>query len=186
VVERGDDARRRLERDLHDGAQQRLLALGMQLGALAQRSSDEERARLDVALDHATSALASLRRVAHGAVPPLLDDAGLFEAIISFAEQTDLVLVLDIEPIAGRRFGPEVERAAYRLVTGSVAAALHAGAPEVVVSAMVVETQLVVATRFESDACASRLDDADRVSAAGGALTIVHVDGNTVVEARFT
>ena len=107
-MERGDEARRRLERDLHDGAQQRLLALGMQLSALSQRVGDEERARLDAAVDHATLALASLRRLAHGAVPPLLDDAGLFEAIMSLAEQTDLALVLDIGPIAGRRFGPEV------------------------------------------------------------------------------
>ena len=185
VVERGDEARRRLERDLHDGAQQRLLALGMQLSALSQRTGGEERARLDAAVDHATLALSSLRRLADGVVPPLLDDAGLFEAIMSLAEQTDVPLVLDIESIAGQRFGPEVERAAYRLVTSSVAEAINACSPDVVVAATVIDSHLVVATRHQSDACAPRLDDADRVAAAGGTLASARVGGATVLEARF-
>jgi signal transduction histidine kinase len=185
VVERGDDARRRLERDLHDGAQQRLLALGMHLSALSQRTDGEQRARLDAAVDHATLALTNLRRLAHGVVPPLLDDAGLHEAITSLAEQTDLALLLDIEPIAGRRFGPEVEHAAYRLVTGSVKEALGAAASEVVVVATMVDARLIVTTRHRSDGCAPRLDDHDRVGAAGGMLTSVHVEGITVHEARF-
>lgn len=185
VVERGDEARRRLERDLHDGAQQRLLALGMQLSALSERTSGAERARLDEAVDHATLALSSLRHLAHGVVPPLLDDAGLFEAIVSLAEQTDIPLVLDIEPIAGRRFGPEVERAAYRLITSSVAEALDAGAPDIAIVATVVDSRFVVATRHRSDTPASRLDDADRVSAAGGTLRSLNADGATIVEATF-
>ena len=69
----------------------------MQLSALSQRTGGEERARLDEAVDHTTLALSSLRRLAHGVVPPLLDDAGLFEAITSLAEQTDVPLVLDVE-----------------------------------------------------------------------------------------
>jgi signal transduction histidine kinase len=185
VVERGDDARRRLERDLHDGAQQRLLALGMQLSALSLHTDGEQRARLDAAVDHATLALANLRRLAHGVVPPLLDDAGLYEAITSLAEQTDLALRLDIESIAGRRFDPEVERAAYRLVTGSVKEALNTGASEAVVVATVVDARLIVTTRHRSDGCAPRLDDDDRVGAAGGMLRSVHVEGTTVREARF-
>jgi signal transduction histidine kinase len=110
--------RRRLERDLHDGAQQRLVALSLQLG-LAQRrlqdGDDHSAARmLDAARDELNRALEELRELARGIHPAVLTDRGLEAALEALAERTPLPVSLDQMP--SERLPAPVEAAAYFVV----------------------------------------------------------------------
>jgi signal transduction histidine kinase len=123
IVATGDATRRRLERDLHDGAQQRLLALTIDLRvalktARASGRADVERL-IGAAVDHVAAATDELRAVAHGIFPAVLASAGLAAALQSLADDRRLVLSLELEP--GRRFPPEVETAAYAAVAEATA-----------------------------------------------------------------
>ena len=91
IVETADDARRRLERDLHDGAQQRLLALSYDL-RLARAGTDGDDhtglvSTLDAAADEIEAALEELRDLAHGIYPAILTEAGLGPALATLADE---------------------------------------------------------------------------------------------------
>jgi signal transduction histidine kinase len=110
--------RRRLERDLHDGAQQRLVALSLQLG-LAKRRLDEGEegaagAMLDAARDELARALEELRELARGIHPAVLTDRGLEPALEALAERAPLPVSLDQMP--AERLPAPVEAAAYFVV----------------------------------------------------------------------
>jgi signal transduction histidine kinase len=103
VVEAADAARRRLERDLHDGAQQRLLALTLQLRVAQARASgagDTDRAeRLRLAVEQAQVVVAELRALAHGLYPAVLDQAGLDGALRALAESAPLPVAVEPQPV---------------------------------------------------------------------------------------
>jgi signal transduction histidine kinase len=107
---------RRIERDLHDGAQQRLVMLAMDLGrAESKIDSDPVAARRLVADARVQSqaALAELRSLVRGTAPSILVDRGLAAAVASIAATTGIPTVVDGRRIMGQRFHPAVERAAY-------------------------------------------------------------------------
>jgi signal transduction histidine kinase len=110
--------RRRLERDLHDGAQQRLVALSLQLGLAQRRLQDGDGAAagimLDAARDELARALEELRELARGIHPAVLTDRGLEAALESLAERTPLPVSLDQMP--AERLPAPVEAAAYFVV----------------------------------------------------------------------
>jgi signal transduction histidine kinase len=110
--------RRRLERDLHDGAQQRLVALSLQLGLAQRRLQDGDRhaagAMLDAARDELARALEELRELARGIHPAVLTDRGLEAALEALAERTPLPVSLDQMP--AERLPAPVEAAAYFVV----------------------------------------------------------------------
>lgn len=109
-----EDERRRLERDLHDGAQQRLIALRIQLGLAAELVVNEPRASsrlLSELACEAQGALDELRDLAHGIYPQVLVDGGLEAAIASLAADTSIHTRLDLPGIA--RHDPEIEAAVY-------------------------------------------------------------------------
>jgi signal transduction histidine kinase len=118
VVATGDAARRRIERDLHDGAQQRLLALAIDLQVAFKRAQAARRgdaaALISMAAERVAEATVELRRIAHGIFPSTLSNAGLIAALESLADERRLVLSIAVE--AGRRFPAEIEAAAYALV----------------------------------------------------------------------
>jgi len=118
IVETADTARRRMERDLHDGAQQRMLALTYDLRValtLAESSGDERAAvSLREALDQAIAASQELRDIAHGIFPAELATSGLEAALESLADLRPLRLAVELRP--GRRYRPDVETAAYAVV----------------------------------------------------------------------
>ncbi|MEW2356004.1 histidine kinase [Spirillospora sp. NPDC029432] len=133
VVDAVDDERRRIERDLHDGVQQRLVALGMLIGR-ARRAGDEERARelLRQAHEESQRALADLREVAWRVYPAALDGEGLRAALETVAERSALPVAIEYEP--GGRAPHAVETAAYFVVCEAVTnAAKHSGATRVAV-----------------------------------------------------
>jgi signal transduction histidine kinase len=115
IVEQGDAERRRLERDLHDGAQQRLvsLALSLRLARLGCES-ETDAAALEQAEAEVRRALGELRGLAHGLYPAALTDEGLGAALEALAEQASTPLSLG--PLPRERFAPNVEAAAYFVV----------------------------------------------------------------------
>jgi len=116
IVESGDAARRRLERDLHDGAQQRLVSLALRLRILRSRvDGDPEAAReLESARGELDQALEELRELARGLHPSVLSDRGLDAALEGLVHRAPLPVELDATP--GERLPERVESAAYFVV----------------------------------------------------------------------
>src|SRR5262249_23944122 len=123
--------RRQIERDLHDGAQQRLLALGMELGqALEKFDSDPEAARVLVGDAHqeVQRAVAELRNLARGIHPAVLTDRGLDAALSALAARSPVPTRLSVD-LGGRRPPASIEATAYFIVAEALTnAARHAGA----------------------------------------------------------
>ncbi len=119
---------RRIERDLHDGAQARLVALSMQLGRAEARLGDDvdeqTRALIKGAQEDARLAIAELRDLARGIAPPVLTDRGLAAAVEALGKRSPLEV--EVTAQVGRRPAPVVESAAYFVVAESLAnAAKH-------------------------------------------------------------
>jgi signal transduction histidine kinase len=117
--------RRRIERDLHDGAQQRLVALRIELelaGELVRRNPEDGADRLRQLGVDVDDALEEIRALAHGAYPPLLADRGLVDALRAAAAGTRIPVDLDAHAIG--RYVPEVESAVYFCVRESLQNAL--------------------------------------------------------------
>jgi signal transduction histidine kinase len=112
LVEAGDAARRRLERDLHDGAQARLVALGLLLGRARVRAAADPdlEALLVHAVDELHAGLDELRELARGIHPAVLSDRGLEPALHSLADRATVPVTVDA-PV--RRLAAAVESAAY-------------------------------------------------------------------------
>ena len=119
VLAAGDSERRRLERDLHDGAQQRLVGLSLELRLARVRAADPElEARIDEADAELRTALAEVRQVARGIFPAVLAEEGLAAAIESLAEESPTPM--RIEELTEERLPAPVEAAAYALVADAV------------------------------------------------------------------
>jgi signal transduction histidine kinase len=116
IVESGYAARRRLERDLHDGAQQRLVSLALSLRILRSRiEGDPDAVRaLDAARSELDEALGELRELARGIHPSLLTDRGLAAALDGLARRAPLPVELEDTP--AERLPDRVESAAYFVV----------------------------------------------------------------------
>jgi signal transduction histidine kinase len=120
---------RRIERDLHDGAQARLVALTLQLGRAEVRLDDRPDVRrlIHDAQREAHQAIAELRDLARGIVPPLLADRGLAAAVQSLSARYGLGTAVHVD--THRRVAPAVESAAYFVIAESLTnTAKHAGA----------------------------------------------------------
>jgi signal transduction histidine kinase len=131
VVAATDAERRRIERDLHDGAQRRLVSLAMQLGMARAGLGDDVPASLrqviEQAHDEATEALAELRQLVRGLHPAVLDDRGLDAALSGIAANAPLPVRLRVD--AGARCAPAIEAVAYFVVSEALTnVAKHAGA----------------------------------------------------------
>jgi signal transduction histidine kinase len=173
--------RRRLERDLHDGAQQRLLAVAFELRA-AQLNG--ERDRLDesvaAAVDALQSAVLELRELANGLHPAVLQDGGIAAAMEDLAGRFPVTLVLD--GVDGR-FPPAVEATAWFLACEAVTNAVkHAAAERITVELTAGDGTLRVSVRDDgvggADPAGSGLRGlADRVEAVGGRLSVRSAPG---------
>jgi signal transduction histidine kinase len=180
VVAAADASRRRIERDLHDGAQQALVALALEIRsaqAAVPPELDALRAELDRIVERLTEALAELREIAHGIHPALLTEDGLVRALRTLARRSAVPVELDLPDSLAL---PEpVEVAAYYAVSEALAnASKHARASLVRVAVRVQDHVLRVAV---SDDGAGGADPSrgsgllglrDRVSAIGGQIEI--------------
>jgi signal transduction histidine kinase len=196
IVAAADDARRRIERDLHDGAQQRLVTMALQLQA-AQAAvppeTPELAAQLDELVSETTSALEELRELARGIHPAVLAEHGLPPALAALARRCPVPVELDVR--TDGRLPEPVEVAAYYLVAEALTnAAKHANASTVQVEVGIGETGDVLRVRVRDDGRGgARLSDGsgllglgDRVEALGGRLRVESAsDAGTTVQAEL-
>ncbi len=120
AVQAEDAALRRLERDIHDGPQQRLVRLQLDLAALERRAvAGDTDAAAELAREaqvHAKSALDELRALSAGVAPPLLQDRGLAAALAAVAAGSALPVGVDIDPAVDAAVSPEIARTVYFVV----------------------------------------------------------------------
>ena len=130
LVAAADEERRRIERNLHDGAQQHLVALAVKarlVEQLAERDPERAKSLMNQLQDDVKSAIDELRALAHGIYPPLLSSAGLGEAMSAACRRAALPCSLEAKVAA--RYAPEVEAAVYFCCLEALQnAAKHAGA----------------------------------------------------------
>jgi signal transduction histidine kinase len=121
IVQAGDAARREIERDLHDGAQSRLVALSLLLRSARRRADDDAElaSLLDRAQDELQTGLGELRELARGIHPAVLTDRGLEPALDALVARSPVPVALEVEPLE-RLPGP-VESAAYFVVSEGLA-----------------------------------------------------------------
>ena len=175
MVELGDAERRQLERDLHDGAQQRLLALSYDVRlahAQAQEGRDTAAAGLLTdATSEASAALSELRDLAHGIYPAILVEAGLGPAITTLAEAADISV--EILAVAEGRYPASVETAAYLVVAERIDDAVQRDASHVNITIVPDGEWLVIMVDDDGRHRTSELVQvADRVGALEGKLIV--------------
>ncbi len=190
ILEASDAARRRVERDLHDGAQQRLVALGMRLQRARRLAPSPELADLlEGATGEVRDAIEDIRTVTRGGLPPLLAERGLAPAVDALAERAPVPVTVDVTT---GRLPAGAERTAYFVVAeGLTNMAKHAKATSGEVSII----------RRDGDARVTIRDDGmggaeitpgsgleglnDRVAATGGAFRVSSGPGGTTLEATI-
>jgi signal transduction histidine kinase len=194
IVEAGYAERRRVERDLHDGAQQRLMALTMNL-KLARRKLDEDPAAtaelLDEAMEELGEATAELRELARGIHPVVLSDRGLRAALGGLAERSPLPVEILETPT--ERLPAPVESATYFVVAEALTnVARYAEAETATVGVARSDGIVVVAVRDDGNGGADPTTGtglrglADRVAALDGSFEVRSRAGEgTTVEARI-
>jgi PAS domain S-box-containing protein len=185
VIEAADAARARLERDLHDGAQQQFVSAVLEL-ELAERleASEPRRARelRAVAIDLAKTGIADLRDLAAGIHPAVLTDRGLGTALRALAAR--LPLPVEIEGVTDERFAPAIEASVFFLVSEALTNVVkHAEARSASVAVHARDETLVVVVADDgrggaSPAAGSGLAGlGDRLAALDGALSVTSPDG---------
>ncbi|HEX3335572.1 MAG TPA: DUF4118 domain-containing protein [Jatrophihabitans sp.] len=180
IVAAADGTRRRIERDLHDGAQQMLVTLALTVRAVqtalpAER--DDLRAELSQVADGLVSVLEELRELSHGLHPAILAEGGLRAALNALARRSSITVELDLR--VQRRLPPQVEVTAYYVVSELLTnAAKHARASRIQVSMEAPDNVLLLSV---SDDGIGGADPArgsglvglrDRVEAVGGTFTV--------------
>ena len=178
IVDAGDAERKKLERDLHDGAQQRLVGLSLSLRLLRGRVTDED-GKLEEAENELRQAAVELRELAHGIFPAVLADEGLAAALEALAEEGRVPIRLNGVPET--RFDASVETAAYTLV----AEAARRSTKPLAVGASASESRLVVEVETGEDGLdLTALED--RVGALDGRLSLVPgKDGAITIRAEL-
>jgi signal transduction histidine kinase len=185
AVDSAEAERRRIERDLHDGAQQRLVALAANLGAARERLEQEpEQGREMVAVAHeeAKAALAEIRDLVRGIHPVILEDRGLDAALSAVVARSQVPVSLDVQ--MAKRPPPAVESTAYFVVNEALTnIARHARATRAHVSIARAGDRLVVEVRDDGIGGADAAGGSglqglrDRVAGLGGSMYVISPAG---------
>jgi signal transduction histidine kinase len=193
VIEATQKERQRLERDLHDGAQQRLVALALELGMLGDRLDGDTEAsvRIKRAREEVSVSLKELRDLAHGIHPAVVSGHGLSVALESLAARSAMPLRLNVDGV--HRLPEPVEVAAYYVVSESLAnIGKHARAESASIDVAVQEGTLVVQVAddgiggADTERGTGLRGIADRVEALDGRLRVwTPVGGGTCVRAEI-
>lgn len=198
IVEAQDEERRRLARDLHDGVQQRLVALKVKANAVRERLREEPQS-LDDAIDELAgdvdTTLEDLRGTAQDIYPSILRDRGLEGALHSLAGRCPIPLEVSLSPEPLPRIDETVETSTYHLISEALTNAVkHGDAARAAVEVRLADQQLLVTVRdegrgFEPDAVedpGGLVHMEDRAAALGGELTVTAEPGaGTTVHARL-
>jgi signal transduction histidine kinase len=194
IVQAGYEERRRLERDLHDGAQQEFVAAAVSLRLARKtwsRSPDKALEVVDAALEQLQAGLRDLRALAAGLHPSVLTDRGLAAAVQALATRS--AVPVEVRSVPSERLPAAVETTAYFVVAEALTnAAKHARCERAEIGVVVEEGWAVVEVRDDGvgGAAAARGSGlrglADRVSALGGELEIESpAGGGTLIRARI-
>jgi signal transduction histidine kinase len=186
LVATADDARRRIERDLHDGVQQRLITLGLEArvaqGVAASEGSAELQARLDRLAEGLTAAFDELREVALGIHPAILAHGGLTAAVQTLARRSAIPVTAELP--TGLDLPERVEVAAYYVVSEALNNAVkHSQASSVEVDGVLHDHLLELSIRDDGVGGASLGEGSgliglsDRVEALGGRLELTSPPG---------
>jgi signal transduction histidine kinase len=189
IVEAADAERRRIERDLHDGAQQRLVALVMRLDQARSGSAGAE-ALIDATTAELLTAVKEVRDLARGVHPTILTDSGLAAAVEALTERTPFPVASNV---TDARFPPEIEVAAYYVIAeGLTNIARYAEATEAHVDVATVDDRLIVKVSdngrggADPGAGSGLRGLADRLAAIGGEMEVTSPHGiGTVLTARL-
>jgi PAS domain S-box-containing protein len=186
VVAAADEARRRIERDLHDGSQQRLIALALELRATAATVPPDVvdvRTRLLHSAQGLTDAVADLREISRGIHPAILSNGGLGPALRTLAARSPVPVELEVR--VDGRLPDDVEVAAYYVVSEALTnAAKHARASGVRIGVQAEDSavELVVSDDgvggADPRAGSGLIGLADRVETLGGTIQITSDSGN--------
>jgi DNA-binding LacI/PurR family transcriptional regulator/signal transduction histidine kinase len=193
LLTEGDEARRRVVRDLHDGAQQSLvnaiLTLKLAHQVAREEPADQVQPLVGKALEHAERGNAELRELAHGLLPGTLTRGGLGAGVRSLAARLDLPVEVDVP---AQRFAEEIERSAYFIVSESLTNVVkHADARHAQVSVFVADGMLRVEVRDDGIGGADPgghglVGLRDRASALGGQVSVESPPGGgTLVAAAL-
>lgn len=189
-MQAADGERRRIERDIHDGVQQEIVAMLTKL-SLARNQIGRGARPIDEVLtelqDDVRMLLTDLRELVHGVYPPVLNDRGLVAAIRARTDRLPIAVMLHAPPeLTGRRFGADVEGATYFVVCEALTNVVkHAGADAINVELAAPDGYLRVEIR-DDGAGFDRADSGgrgilgmrDRVEALGGQLTVESARGS--------
>jgi signal transduction histidine kinase len=182
IVAAADTARRRIERDLHDGVQQRLVSMALQLRGMAPPPGSEEfKAQLDEVAVELTETIDEVRELARGIHPSVLAKGGLRPALTTLARRSVVAAELDVR--VERRLPAQAEIAAYYVVSEALTNAAkhaHASAVQVEVCTGEAEGGAVLRVRVRDDGGggvdlsrgSGLLGLKDRVEALGGTMSI--------------
>ncbi|HKO33324.1 MAG TPA: sensor histidine kinase [Candidatus Limnocylindria bacterium] len=188
IVEAGDAERRRIERDLHDGAQQRLVALAMRLDQARGTSAGADEV-IDATTAELLQAIHEVRDLARGLHPTILTERGLAAAVEVLAERAPVPVRVSV---LEERLASEVEAAAYFVIAEALTnAARHARATSVTVVAHVQDGRLVISIADDGQGGADASAGTglqglvDRVAAVGGSLAIESTSGEGTVVTAF-
>ena len=186
IVNAEDSARKRIERDLHDGAQQRLVSLAMSLGSLEAKADPAMAGQIKAAREQLLTATAELRELARGVHPAVLTESGLAAALEALADRSPIPVRLSVS--VGDALPREVETTAYFVAAEALTnAARYAGA-----------TVIEVQVRRQGGEAVVRVSDdgrggavvrtggglqglADRTTALGGLLSVASQASGTTV-----
>ena len=178
VVAAADAERRRIERDLHDGAQQRLMSLAMNLGMARTALGDDvppaARKAIEDAHDEAVEALAGLRELVRGLHPAVLNDRGLDAALSGVVARAALPVRLQVD--VAPRCAPSIEAIAYFMVSEAltnIARHARASQAEIIVTRDRDRLRVVVT----DDGCGGASPDGDGTGLRGLAQRAAAVDG---------
>jgi signal transduction histidine kinase len=179
VITAADAERARVERDLHDGAQQRLVALAMRL-QVAKATTPEASALLDEATAELEAAIGEVRQLARGLHPTILTEAGLAAAVEALVERTPVDVSVDVSvDVAERRYPGPVEATAYFVIAEALTnVARHAPACQARVTVREEPGQLVIVVADDGPGGADPtagtglMGLTDRVAAIGGRLDV--------------
>jgi signal transduction histidine kinase len=193
IVAAGDAERRRIERNLHDGAQQRLVTVSLHLHLMRRRLDDLPGAvseLLEAAQAELALALEEIRELVRGLHPRILTDHGLGRAVRTLAERS--LLPIEIIALPEERLNPAVEAAAYYVVAEALAnAAKHASAGLITIRVEHDGAETIVEVADDgvggADASGSGLQGlSDRVAALGGCFAVSSVAGaGTAIRAEL-
>ena len=186
IVAAADDARRRIERDLHDGIQQQLVSLMLELRAVQAAvppQSAELRGGLARIADRAKDVFDQVREISHGIHPAVLSESGLTPALKVLARRSAVPVDLDLR--SGRRLPGHVEVAAYYAVSEALAnAAKHAHASAVQIELDTPDAVMRLAIRDDGTGGADPAQGSgltglrDRIEALGGTLEVTSPAGS--------